>query len=331
MFRAKRALFASPLFDNFAKKPKSGTVESPESIDTSRETIVTEMDSPHVTLSDFSSGSFQETIVSKVTEALSIFKSNGDGAGVAGDALEKMIPMMVTAMSVAVGEVVKGVMSGIEERLAAITSLQPRTDPNSERLLSAVRVLTYENDRLQQYTRRESVRVFGVKQSDKETTEEVEQKVIKIFHDAGVEVGVDDIAAAHRVGKAVKGMRPVIVKFVSRRKRNEIMKQKKQLKDKQEYKHVYINDDITPLRARMLGYIKKMGTFQAWTFDGKIYCAKKVPLGLHPSDRPKPTVIETPDDLFKLGINRVDYASLGLPHLEEPVSATGAQPSAMQN
>lgn len=106
------------------------------------------------------------------------------------------------------------------------------------------------------------------------------------------------------------------------------MKNKKTLKDKPEYKNVFINDDITPLRARLLGFVKKLGPYNAWTIDGKIFCAKKSPPGLHPSDRPKPVVIDTPDDLFKLGVTEVDYHALGLSHLaEEP--ADGGLGSAM--
>jgi hypothetical protein len=39
---------------------------------------------------------------------------------------------------------------------------------------AAVRKLTYENNHLQQYIRRESVRIFGVKQTNQEMADEVE-------------------------------------------------------------------------------------------------------------------------------------------------------------
>lgn len=140
------------------------------------------MGSPQPNVSGFASAiggmsmTLQETIASKMSEALAIFQSCGDDAN---DPMVKMMPMMVTAMSVVVSEVVKGVMTGIEERLASIASLRPES--NSDRLMAAVGVLTYENDRLQQYTRRESVRGFGLPQSARETAEEVEQKVVTVF------------------------------------------------------------------------------------------------------------------------------------------------------
>ena len=51
--------------------------------------------------------------------------------------------------------------------------------------------------------------------------------------------------------------------------------------------------------------------------DGKIYCTKRSPPGLALVDRPRPVIIETPDDLFRLGLDQVDYTALGLPHLAE--------------
>lgn len=262
--------------------------------------------------------SFQDEILSKVNEALSIFKpASGDES----DHIGKMIPILATALSVMVGEVIKGVTAELDNRLHRATSLQAQQQPGSERLLAAVRKLTYENDRLQQYSRRESVRVFGIPLNEGETAEQVEQKAIKVLKDTGVDVSATDIAVVHRAGKAARGTRPVLVKFVSRRKRNEVMVKKKNLKSKPGYERTFINDDITPLRARLLGYVKRLG-YMGWTIDGKIMCTKKSPPGLSPADHPKPIAIETPDDLFKLGVKAIDYASLGLEYLSESPAAS---------
>jgi hypothetical protein len=149
-----------------------------------------------------------------------------------------------------------------------------------------------------------------------ETAEGVEEKAMKVFKDAGVELVKEDIAVAHRAGGGGRGPKPILVKFVSRRKRNEVMRAKKNLKGKENYKNVFINDDITPLRARLLGYVKRMEVVErAWTVDGRIHCTVKG-RGGGPDNRP--VVIETPDDLFRLpGVTGVDYAALKLQHLAE--------------
>jgi hypothetical protein len=184
--------------------------------------------------------------------------------------------------------------------------------------------LKYENDRLEQYTRRESVRIVGLKE-DKE--EDIEQKVLELFKATGVNVEASDLAVVHRTGRKGKH-RHVLARFVSRRKKRELMMAKKNLKDKAVAKDVTLFDDLTPLRNRLRQYVKNSGRFErVWTKDGKIYCTRTVPHRGDVSDnedekdnenvknkRPseKPMVIETPDDLFSLGFDSVDYAALGL-------------------
>ena len=97
--------------------------------------------------------SIHEIILTRVTEALSIFKPV---EGTEADPIMKAIPVIATAVSVAVGEALKGMMREVEERL------HPQYSPREDRLFTAVRSLTFENDRLQQYSRRESLRIFGI-------------------------------------------------------------------------------------------------------------------------------------------------------------------------
>ena len=48
------------------------------------------------------------------------------------------------------------------------------------------------------------------------------------------------------------------------------------------------------------------------------HCTKKVPPGLAPGANQRPVVvIDTPDDLFKLGLEQIDFRSLGLTHLAD--------------
>lgn len=314
--RAKRALF-SPFSGK--KDPKKARSEAIDLCD--QDCSDNQESQAAVSNMSIDASSLHENIISRVTDALSIFKP---AEGQSDDPILKLIPALATAISVAVGEVMKGVVKEVEERVAAAVSTAPSV--REERLFAAVRHLTYENDKLQQYSRRESVRVFGVSQSDSESAEEVERKVTHVFKEAGVEVKPDDIAAVHRVGKGNKGPRPILVKFVSRRKRNEVMAKKKSLQSKDNFKRVFINDDVTPLRARLLGYVKRLEKVEkAWTFEGKIYCSLKSQSG---GERQRPVAVETPDDLFKLGVTGVDYAALGLTHLiEQPLPVGGGSPS----
>ncbi|KAL8605228.1 hypothetical protein ACOMHN_031169 [Nucella lapillus] len=264
---------------------------------------------------EFDIGSIHEIVLTRVNETLVAYDTNPSSSG--GDCssvIKQLMPALATAVVVAVTEAMKGVVKSVKAQLQ--TAAMPTT--REHRLFAALTRLTYDNDRLQQYTRKESLRIHGVKIEAGETAEQVETKALKVFTDAGVEVAADDIAAVHRAGKEVKGTRPILVKFMSRRKRRLVMEKKKNLKGKTGYERVFVNDDLTPLRARLLGFVKRLDQVErAWTVDGRIFCVRKSPPGLAPELRPKPVIIETPNDLFdKLGVDFIDYGALGLSHLE---------------
>lgn len=255
--------------------------------------------------------SVHEAILERVQKAMEGFEMKTEEAG--SPLMKGLIPMLVTAVTMAVTDSVK---VGVKQAVLEMNKSQKhgKTSVNERRLMTAVTRLTYENDRLAQYTRRESLRIHGVKVQEQESAMQVEEKVIKIFADAGVEVKEDDIQAVHRAGRPRGGFQAILVKFVSRRKRREIMQKKKALKGKAGYERVFINDDLTPLRAKLLGEVKRLdGIDRAWTVDGKIHCVKKVPVGMPP---PRPIFVETPDDLHReLGAETVNWEALGLSHL----------------
>ena len=50
--------------------------------------------------------------------------------------------------------------------------------------------------------------------------------------------------------------RPVIARFVNYKKRNEFIYTKSKLKDLEGYTYAFITEDLTPLRSKLLHYIK---------------------------------------------------------------------------
>ena len=69
----------------------------------------------------------------------------------------------------------------------------------------------------------------------------------------------------------------------------------------------------------MLALVKRLDDVdKAWTVGGNIHCTKKVPPALAPGANQRPVVvIDTLDDLFKLGLEQIDFGSLGLNHLAD--------------
>ena len=72
------------------------------------------------------------------------------------------------------------------------------------------------------------------------------------------------------------------------------------------------------MRSKLFKYVKDLSvTDKVWTIDGKIMCTKKLAPGVSLPAQQRPVVIESPDDLFKLGVVSVDWVRLGLLHLKE--------------
>lgn len=88
-------------------------------------------------------------------------------------------------------------------------------------------LLKYEHDKMEQYSRRENLRISGWEEEEDESEEVLEAKVIEHADTIGVKIEQDDISVVHRLGRPREGGRPVIVRFCHRKKRNEIMQNEK--------------------------------------------------------------------------------------------------------
>ncbi|KAL8614408.1 hypothetical protein ACOMHN_007746 [Nucella lapillus] len=248
-----------------------------------------------VTEEVFSTSDIHELVISRVQETLKAFNQEVSEASV-----KQLMPFLTAALTT---EAMKEITKTMKETL--YMHLQQAKATSSERRpLLAVTTLTYENDRLQQYSRRESI-------------EGVEKKAIEVFTAVGANVKPEDLAAVHRAGIDNKGFKPILVEFVSRRKRREVMERKKVLREKENHHGIYLNNDLTPLRARLLGIVQHLdGIKKVWRVDGKIFYLKRLPVGL--AVQQKPVVLEMLDDLFsKLGVELTseDFRNLGLTHL----------------
>ena len=261
---------------------------------------------------DIDIGSIHTNILTQVNEALSQTGGLGEGGDKDKCFVQQMIPAIVTSVATAVGEVMKSFLKEMPKPADIVSVDRSPVVQNLQRNLLLMR---YENDRLEQFSRRETIKVVGLKEEEGEDTE---QKVLEIFKAVGADITPADVSVVHRTGDRKRKGRPILVRFVSRKKRKEVMKKKKILKDKREYAGVYVFDDLTTLRAKMLYYLKKKVPVveNAWTIDGRIHCTKKRPPDLSKRESLRRIfTINTPDNLFKLGVDAVDFEELGLADL----------------
>ena len=108
---------------------------------------------------------------------------------------------------------------------------------------------------LEQYGRRENIRIHGVreKNGNKDDGEEV---LLDLAKQLKIELNPNDVQRVHRLGKKRSTMsarpRPVIARCVNYKKRNEFIYAKSKLKDLESYTNAFITDDLTPLRSKLL-------------------------------------------------------------------------------
>ena len=147
--------------------------------------------------------------------------------------------------------------------------------------------------KINRYSRRESIRISGIPEIEGENTNAL---VTKLAADIGVSVTETDISVSHRLPGRPGSARPIIVKFVRRDTKTSMMKNKRRLCDL-DRKGVFLNDDLTPFRAKLGRTLRNDSTIgNVWTIDGRIFCMITVTENGNEIRK----VAESPDDLFHL-------------------------------
>ena len=166
-------------------------------------------------------------------------------AQIASQVVTGLVPQLTKAINAAIGAVVDKI---VKQAVTTATELVGATVQRQSLLLR------YELDRQEQYSRRETIRVSGIAEEENETNEQLTEKLVNMAKDCSTDITAEDISVCHRTvpikhrdgGNRVT-KRSVLCRFVSRRKKDDIMKRKKTLKntDGDRYKYTYINDDLT--------------------------------------------------------------------------------------
>ena len=166
-----------------------------------------------------------------------------------------------------------------------------------------MRNVSHVNDSLKQYYRPENVRISNVPEAE---DEDLTKTLIEIADSIGVVIKPDNINAIHRIGPKCQGeARQIIARFVYREPRFQLLKNRADLRKTERFKNIYISEDLTQLKFKLLYYVKKQGNVKsAFSKEGMIHCTL---------DDDSKVTIDTPDDLFKIGMDNIDLKALGLP------------------
>ena len=135
-------------------------------------------------------------------------------------------------------------------------------------------------DHLEQYGRRENIRINGIPEmEDKNTT----QVVLKLGEVIKADLFEDHINSSHRMGRKRDHPRPIICHFHSTNEKDRVMTMKKKLKEVDTVKFfgaekIFINEDLTKARADVVSAARRMKKERkiedTWTRKGVIFMRK---------------------------------------------------------
>lgn len=154
---------------------------------------------------------------------------------------------------------VKEIVTRYEEQIGVLTNKLKEAE-------SKIVQFEVRTDDLEQYSRRNSVRIFGLQ----ETADEDVQKSVVAMVEGNLRIKLvpEDIDRCHRTGPRIENRtRPVILKFTRYNKKAEVLSQRRQLKGKR----MSIQDDLTKQRLQLLKLAReKYGDRNAWTSNGRV-------------------------------------------------------------
>ena len=213
-------------------------------------------------------------------------------------------------------------VSKLQKRLKKSDQKIEELKTENEKLKQVLNINILEIDNLQQYSRRENIKIHDIPEP-KDKKDDGEKVVVELAEKLGVTLESYDIQRAHRLGKIRSPRaksRPIIAKFVKYKHRNDILFSKSKLKEcnDEKFKNAFITEDLTPLRSKLLNYVKNdcEGKFVlCHTYNARIRMKKSALEQGVLTDGSKDEgtgnwiVISSPEDLFRLDIN-VDFAKL---------------------
>ena len=195
--------------------------------------------------------------------------------------IEGFKPYIKETVTDAIKEATKDLYTEIKKLKQANSELEEANEKlATENAELEKRVATVEsgNDNLEQYSRRNSLRISGFEEIPNENTDDI---VLSVAHYLNVHLDHRDIDRSHRVGKTgqkdASGQakhRAIIVKFATYNARQRLYSKRKDLQES-ELGNIFLNEDLTKTRskllfdARTLVRVDKLQS--AYASDGKIF------------------------------------------------------------
>lgn len=186
---------------------------------------------------------------------------------------DDVISHLVTRLSAALKTVVEeAVKTAIAPFTAELEKLRGQVVSLTERIKELDDRLEDRTDELEQYQRRNNLRVFGIEEKPGEDTDRIVQELCR--NQLGVDLPPSTICRSHRVGRQPqpgadgrKRYRAIIVRFTSYQVRRRVYAAKKNLKGS----GVTVREDLTARRMEVLRRATAThGVRSTWSQDGRV-------------------------------------------------------------
>ena len=132
-----------------------------------------------------------------------------------------------------------------------------------------------ESDLLENYNRRDNVKILGLKETtdgQREMMETTIKKVVDISNAIEAQISENDISIADRLPSRNAGNKPVIVRFARRIKKIDLLKKKKNLVNHEDLRDIKIFEDLSAARVNFLKIMRSDERIQStWTREGTIF------------------------------------------------------------
>lgn len=204
-------------------------------------------------------------------------KGSSGSSKISEMSIENKIDQLITKIDTNSAQIISKVESNasliktINDKLENLTAKVITVEQECTKNSSKICTISADLDSLEQYTRRCNLRIYGIRESQAENTDNLVLDLVK--NKLNVQLTLNDIDRSHRVGKPqINRNRAIIVKFCSYRDKQLIFSNKKMLKGS----GIIIREDMTHIRQNIVTEaIKMFGIAKIWTRDGKIFCDKE--------------------------------------------------------
>lgn len=194
--------------------------------------------------------------------------------------LESKLTDMISA-------IVNNVLDGVNSKMSTIHDENKVLKDRVEQLEKKIEQLEKQGDTANQYSRRNCLRVSGIKESDGESMDEI---VKCLSYELKADIDLSDIDNVHRLhrkkvrsdgsssGQSNKSAdqrpRDIIIKFTTYRARQQMFSRRSELKHSKVFERVFINEELTRLRGEVFynarRLVKSKHLKSAWTSNGVI-------------------------------------------------------------